>query len=56
MNEINFKNYKELEQKHYSRMKCFIKYDIEDRSITEQVIILKQASKAINDLLANIKQ
>jgi hypothetical protein len=48
---INEKVEKEMGNKHYNRMKGFLRYDIEERNIEEQKEILEQTIKVCNDML-----
>ncbi len=47
--------YLKLTKKHYKRMKGFLFYDIEEREIQEQIIILEQTINAATKLLEKIK-
>ena len=46
-----YKEIKEMKRKHYARMKGFLTYDIEERELIEQKIILEQCIKACEELL-----
>lgn len=49
------KNNNDLAIKHYNRMKGFLKYDIDERDIEEQKIILSQVIKAAHDMLEQLE-
>ena len=49
------KNCKELKEKHYNRMKGLLTYDIEERELEEQKIILEQVKKVADDMLKELE-
>lgn len=46
---------KDIRQKHYNRMKGFLKYDIEERDLKEQKIILEEVIKTATDMLKELE-
>lgn len=46
---------KNMEQKHYNRMLGFFTYDIEERSLEEQKIILEQIQNVAKDMLKELE-
>lgn len=44
-----------IRQKHYNRMEGFLKYDIEERDLEEQKIILEQVIEVANDMLKQLE-
>ena len=60
MKNKNFENesrkvINEMATKHYNRMKGFLRYDIEERDIEEQRVILEQTIKVAQDMLESIE-
>ena len=45
---------KNLREKHYKRMKSFLNYDIEERDLQEQRIILEEIQNVAKDMLKDI--
>ena len=45
----------DIRQKHYNRMKGFLRYDIEERDKAEQRIILQQVMKVATDMLEELE-
>jgi len=52
---INRKVIDEMAIKHYNRFKGFLIYDIEERDIKEQKIILEQVQKVAHDMLKELE-
>lgn len=46
---------KSTEDKHYKRIKGFLQYDIEERTVEEQKIILEQTIKVGQDMLKSLE-
>ena len=46
---------KNIRQKHYERMKGFLTYDIEERDIEEQKIILQEVIKVATNMLKDLE-
>jgi hypothetical protein len=46
---------KSTEDKHYKRINGFLQYDIEERDIEEQKIILEQTIKVGQDMLKSLQ-
>lgn len=44
-----------LQNKHYNRMKGLLTYDIEERELEEQKIILEQVKKVAEDMLKELE-
>ena len=45
----------DIRQKHYNRMKGFLTYDIEERDLQEQKIILEEVIKTATDMLEELE-
>ncbi|NMM61178.1 hypothetical protein HBE96_00355 [Clostridium sp. P21] len=45
---------KDIRQKHYNRFEKFVTYDIEEREIDEQKIILEEIIRVANDMLKEL--
>lgn len=48
-------NNNKIRQKHYNRMKGFLQYDIEERDIQEQKIILEEVIKVAKSMLKELE-
>lgn len=48
-------NKEEMGAKHYFRLKGFLKFNIEERELEEQKIILEQAIKVAMDILKDLE-
>ena len=54
--ERNETHLKQQEVKHYNRFKGFLTYDIEEREIDEQILILEQVQKVSADMLDELRK